>query len=186
MDLVFRTQGPIARADGTTGSNWSVFRCTTCTEAVLAKGPDNNANPSAAVVALFPSAKEAHEDIPEPARRFLQQAFETLHAPDAAALMAGSAVDAMLKELGLSKGSVYDRIDQAVKSNLLTRDMGDWAHEVRLNANRPRHADAENPHVSSEEATQSVEFADALANFLFILKAKIQRGIEGAKQASGS
>jgi hypothetical protein len=51
--------------------------------------------------------------------------------------------------------------------------MGEWAHEVRLGSNRPRHADENSPHVSDEEAKQSVEFAEALANFLFVLTARI-------------
>ncbi|MGY5800595.1 DUF4145 domain-containing protein [Rhizobium sp. LEGMi12c] len=117
------------------------------------------------------------------ARRFLQQAFETLHAPDAAAVMAGSAVDAMLKASNYCDGSLYTRIDQALKDGLLTRGMADWAHSVRLGSNRPRHADTEKPHVSYDEAKQSVEFAEALGNFLFVLTAKIERGITAAAQA---
>ncbi len=110
---------------------------------------------------MFPTPQEAHEDIPVTARTYLQQAYETLHAPDAAAVMAGSAVDAMLKEHGYIDGSVYTRINQAVEKHLLTEAMGEWAHSVRLGSNRPRHADAENPHVSPDEARQSVEFAEA-------------------------
>ena len=98
--------------------------------------------------------------------------------------MAGSAVDAMLKEKKYEKGSLYERIDQAVADHVLTEAMGDWAHEVRLGSNRPRHADKDNPHVSSDEAAQSVEFAEALGNFLFVLTAKIERGIEFAKKAA--
>jgi hypothetical protein len=109
---------------------------------------------------------------------------ETLHAPDAAAVMAGSAVDAMLKALGYDGGSLYSRIDKAVTEQKLTAAMGDWAHEVRLGSNRPRHADKEKPHVNPAEAKQSVEFAEALAHFLFVLSAKIERGKEDAKKAS--
>ena len=90
----------------------------------------------------------------------------------------------MLKEFGLVKGSLYDRIDEAVKNNHLTQPMGAWAHEVRLGSNRPRHADAKNPHVSAEEAKQAVEFADALANFLFVLTKRIEKGTEAAKEAA--
>lgn len=129
---------------------------------------------------VFPDAKTAHEDIPEPARTFLQQAFETLHAPDAAAVMAGSAVDAMLKKHGLEAGSLYARIDEALTKNLLTQGMADWAHRVRLGSNRPRHADKDTPHVSPDEAKQSVEFAEALGNFLFVLTARVNRGLEAA------
>jgi Domain of unknown function (DUF4145) len=99
--------------------------------------------------------------------------------------MAGSAVDAMLKKLGYNEGSLYSRIDQAVQEHKLTAAMGEWAHEIRLGSNRPRHADEKRPHVSDEEAKQSVEFAEALANFLFVLTARIERGQEAAKQASG-
>ena len=94
--------------------------------------------------------------------------------------MAGSAVDAMLKKHGYETGSLYDRIDKALADNLLTKGMADWAHEVRLGSNRPRHADKDKPHVSPSEAAQSVEFAEALGNFLFVLTARIDRGLKAA------
>jgi hypothetical protein len=113
----------------------------------------------------------------------LQQAYDVLHAPDAAAVMAGSAVDAMLKHHDYTEGSLYARIDEALEDNLLTKGMADWAHEVRLGSNRPRHADKEDPHVSPVEGKQSVEFAEALGNFLFVLTARIDRGIQAAAKA---
>lgn len=91
--------------------------------------------------------------------------------------MAGSAVDAMLKSHGYAEGSLYARIDKALADNLLTRGMADWAHEVRLDSNRPRHSDAANPHVTREQAKQAVDFAEALGNFLFVLTARIERGL---------
>ena len=94
--------------------------------------------------------------------------------------MAGSAVDAMLKERGYIEGSLYSRIDQALNDHVLTQGMADWAHSVRLGSNRPRHADADRPHLTPEEAEQSVEFAEALGDFLFVLTAQITRGIEAA------
>lgn len=39
------------------------------------------------------------------------------------------------------------------------------------------------PHVSPDEAKQSVEFVAALGNFLFVLTAKIDRGIKAAEEA---
>lgn len=130
--------------------------------------------------AVFPEPKQAHEDIPETARTFLQQAYDTLHAPDAAAVMAGSAVDAMLKSLNYTDGSLYTRIDKAFDDRILTQGMADWAHSVRLGSNRPRHSDENEPHVSPAEARRSVDFAEALGNFLFVLTAQIKRGMETA------
>lgn len=175
---VWASDGPLPRGDGNKSYCWACYICTSCGSAITAKG--EYLGSVFEVPAIFPSAKSAHEDIPEPARRFLQQAFDTIHAPDAAAVMAGSAVDAMLKYYKYEKGNLYERIDQALGDNLLTKGMADWAHEVRLGSNRPRHADKEKPNVSSDEAQQSVEFAEALGNFLFVLTARIERGLKAA------
>ncbi|TPW04554.1 MAG: Uncharacterized protein FD125_1079 [bacterium] len=183
LRLVWQSENKIQRQDGGPQSRWAAYACTRCGHVVLAKG--NPAEPVAnpQIIEIIPEARTAHEDVPQPARRFLQQAFETLHAPDAAAVMAGSAVDAMLKEKGLRDGSLYTRIDQALAGNILTESMANWAHEVRLGSNRPRHADEQRPHVSEAEARQSVEFAEALGQFLFVLTARIERGIEAAQGA---
>jgi hypothetical protein len=184
LTLLWHSDGVVPRSTPGVMACWAVYNCTTCGSAVTAEGAVGQTRRPVDVVRLYPEAKTAHEDIPTIARRYLQQAYETLAAPDAAAVMAGSAVDAMLKEKKYEKGSLYERIDQAVADHVLTEAMGDWAHEVRLGSNRPRHADKDNPHVSSDEAAQSVEFAEALGNFLFVLTAKIERGIEFAKKAA--
>jgi len=134
---------------------------------------------------LFPENKTINDDIPEPARNYLMQANESMHAPDGAAMLAGSAVDAMLKAKELKDGSVYYRIDLAVEQNTLTPEMGEWAHSVRLGSNRPRHADDDNPHVSLEEAAQSIEFAKTLAHFLFVLPARVERGRQAVEKHEG-
>jgi Domain of unknown function (DUF4145) len=163
---------------------WAVYRCTSCGGAILAKGKDNEKAGNAEVVELFPRSKQVAYELPPVARRFLEQAYQTLHASDAAAVMAGSAVDAMLKGKGYADGSLHQRIDAAVRDHLLTEDMGRWAHHVRLESNRPRHADTEDPHVTLEEATQVVEFADALAQFLYVLPARIKKGLKESGEPS--
>jgi len=177
--------GLVSRATKGPTQVWGAFGCTSCGGVVLAKGADNQHIENPIIIKVIPGQKRAHGDIPEPARTFLQQAYESKHAPDAAAMVAGSAVDAMLKELGYVSGSLYERIDKAVAEQKLTKNMGDWAHEVRLGSNRPRHADKDRPHVSPEEAEQSVEFAEALGYFLFVLTEQIARGTQAAKKASG-
>ncbi len=99
---------------------WATYCCETCAGGVLVR-----LNHYGVVEEIFPAPPDAHEDIPEPARRFLQQAMETLHAPGAAAVMAGSAVDAMLKHRKLTEGSLHSRIDKAVESHMITMAMGD-------------------------------------------------------------
>jgi hypothetical protein len=188
---LWASKEPLYRGDvPVIGRLWATYQCTSCSDVVLVKCAWSSRTAANKpwddkkydVDTIYPSAKIAHEDVPEPARTFLQQALDTLHAPDAAAVMAGAAVDAMLKKKGLTEGSLYSRIDKALKDNLLTQGMADWAHSVRLGSNRPRHADEHEPHVVPEQAKQSVEFAEALGNFLFVLTARIERGL---KEATG-
>jgi hypothetical protein len=194
MSQIWWSQSPLlVDADQLRARAWAAYKCSTCAGVVLAKcGISTRQSKgygftiNGHIDQLYPEPKTAHDDIPNPARTFLQQAYDTLHAPDAAAVMAGSAVDAMLKLHGLGDGSLYHRIDEALTKNILTKGMADWAHEVRLGSNRPRHADKNKPHVSREEAKQSVEFAEALGNFLFVLTAKIDRGIAASKKAEAA
>lgn len=178
------SNGFVQRATPGDKHRWAVYACATCGGVLLAKGQANRTTEPTGVIEVYPARKSVHADIPEPARNFLKQAHDTLHAPDAAAVMAGSAVDAMLKQLGLVDGSLYERIDKAVADHKLTEGMGEWAHDVRLGSNRPRHADKDRPHVSADEAKQSVEFADALGYFLFVLTKRIEKGKAAAAAAA--
>jgi len=54
------------------------------------------------------------------------------------------------------------------------------AHQVRLDANAPQHADEEKPRHDEASAKQVVDFARALAQFMFVLPARVTRGIKDA------
>ena len=175
---------------------WAIYQCSSCDDVVCFKGgfpePDDNASAEdyfsfrdQHADTMLPRNEDDFSDWPERAKRYMKQATEAIGTPDGAVMLAGSAVDAMLKEKGLANGSVYKRIQDAVQSNLLTEAMGEWAHSVRLAANSPRHADLDEPHASRDEAKASIEFARALGQFLFVLPARIERGKEAAKRASG-
>jgi len=97
-------------------------------------------------------------------------------------MLAASAVDAMLKARGLREGLLYTRIDKAATDHLITSDMAAWAHEVRLDANDQRHADEDAPLPDQADAKRAVDFALALGQLLFVLPARVQRGIADAKQ----
>ena len=91
-------------------------------------------------------------------------------------MLAASSVDAMFKALGYKDGSLYTRIDLAAKSHLITQEMSAWAHEIRLDANDQRHSDEEAPLPSENDAKRAIDFATALAQFLFVLPASVTRG----------
>ena len=160
-------------AEQTDRQVWGIYICRRCGGVVSAKAN----NPQAIVEAYFPSDPAIDVAVPERARSYLQQALDSLHAPSGAVMLTASAVDAMLKAKGLVTGSLYSRIDTAKNSNVITSDMATWAHQVRLEANEQRHCDEDSPLPSVQDAERSVEFASALAQFLFVLPSRVQRGL---------
>jgi hypothetical protein len=135
---------------------------------------------------MFPTPIIVDNSIPAKARAYLDQAINSLHAPSGAIMLAASAIDAMLKEKGYKEGSLYSRINTASTDHLITKGMADWAHEVRLDANDERHADDEAILPTDKDAQITVDFAMALAQFLFVMPSKVQRGIDDAKSPDDS
>ena len=101
-------------------------------------------------------------------------------------MLAASAVDAMLKAKGYTKGNLYPRINQAKTDHLITEEMATWAHEIRLDANDQRHADQAATLPTPEDARKCNEFALALAEFLFVLPARVTRGRQPATNTQNS
>lgn len=99
-------------------------------------------------------------------------------------MLCASAVDAMLKEKKYIDGSLYSRIEKAAKDHLITEGMATWAHQVRLDANDQRHADENSGLPGEADAKKSIEFAKALGHFLFVLPARVEKGLEDTKPKS--
>lgn len=134
------------------------------------------------ILKTYPSLESASNELPVAAARFLQQALESLHAPDGALMLAASAIDAMLKSKGYTEGTLYSRIRSASKDHVLTDDMAAWAHEIRLSANEPRHADENFEGATPDDAEQVIAFAKALGQYLFELPARVKKWQEKATQ----
>ena len=155
---------------------WGIYKCANCGCLVTAWAM----NFGEESIQVFPEPQSLDELIPERPRAYLHQAIESLHSPAGAVMLAASSVDSMLKMKGYKENSLYSRIEQAAKDHLITVDMAKWAHDVRLDANDQRHADDNAPLPSVEDAKRCVDFAQALAQFLFVLPARVQRGIAEA------
>jgi hypothetical protein len=113
----------------------------------------------------------------------LQQARESLHAAAGAVMLAASAVDAMLKLKGYIEGSLYTRIQKAATDHVITADMAEWAHVVRLDANDQRHTDEAAALPTEADAQRVIDFATALAEIMFVLPKRVDRGINPTTQA---
>ena len=155
---------------------WFFYQCKRCGGVVTAsargEGFGNNA-----VLDLFPKPQGAPDELPEKPKEFLNQAIQTIHAPAGPIMLSASAVDAMLKAQGYTEGRLFPRINQAVSDHKITEAMGEWAHAIRLDANDQRHADENAPLPNTRDAQRCIDFAMALAPFLFVLPAMVARGL---------
>jgi len=161
---------------------WVVYQCDNCGGLVLAESKQKEG----LVEKFYPEQTKIDDTLPERARDFLQQAIESIHAPSGAIMLAASAVDAMLKEKGYNEGTLNNRIDQASENHLITSEMADWAHDIRLDANIERHSDLNYSMPSPDDSEKSINFALALAEFLFVLPARVERGRNPISDENGN
>lgn len=155
---------------------WAVYVCGTCGKVVTAWATNHNQP----IQQFFPSSFQAIDlDIPERPRVYLKQASESMHAPAGAVMLAASAVDSMLKAKGYVNGSLYARIDKAPADHIIITDMAAWAHAVRLDANNQRHADESVALPTQQDAERVLTFAATLAQIMFVLPARVDRGLKG-------
>jgi DNA-directed RNA polymerase subunit RPC12/RpoP len=157
---------------------WYVYQCASCGSLVLTV----SLNHTTSIEQTWPAMRSVADAVPDRAREYLTQAIASLHAPAGALMLAASSLDSMLKVKGYTTGSLYSRIDEAAKNHLITEEMAAWAHEVRLDANDQRHADDTADLPSQKDANKAIEFAQALAEFLFVLPARVARGRKSATQ----
>ena len=153
---------------------WGVYVCSNCGGVVTAWALKQGQE----TIEIFPKSPQVSEDIPETPKTYLSQAISSIHAPAGAVMLAASSVDAMLKEKGYKEGSLYTRIEKAVKDNLITREMASWAHDVRLDANDQRHADEMANLPDTNDAKRVIDFVTAFGEYMFVLPAKIKRGLK--------
>lgn len=170
---LWRSERPLPRADGGEASMWASYCCTTCGSMISAKGTEGHDVANPFVEEIFPDIWEVDEIVPARVSNYLSQAHRTMQSPDASVVMSAACIDAMLKDNNLADGSLYNRIDAAVEAGILTQNMADWAHRVRLDANNPRHADEAVPHMSIDDAQRAFDYANALTEYLYLLPSRM-------------
>ena len=159
---------------------WRIYNCSRCGGLVTASA----SRYGVLVREVYPSSPVVDESIPDKAKKYLEQAVNSLHTPAGAVMLAASCVDSMLKDKGYKEGSLYSRIDKASEDHLITSDMASWAHQVRLEANDQRHSDEDAELPTDEQARRCVNFTKALAEILYVLPARVTRGIKETQDKS--
>ncbi|MBF8766706.1 DUF4145 domain-containing protein [Pseudomonas putida] len=175
-NLVSMTRFQTQNASGRIRRIWACYFCKTCGGVLLTAAFPDGKSQYTEIIDMWPTPTAVDAAVPGRAKQYLEQAISSVHAPSGAVMLAASSVDAMLKEKGLKQGNLYGRINEAAKQHLITEEMATWAHEVRLDANDERHADEEAELPSTGDAERVIEFTLALAQFLFVLPSRVERG----------
>jgi hypothetical protein len=129
----------------------------------------------------MPNAIPAY--VPAPLDRYYQQALDSLHSAhyDASGAMSRKVVDVSTQQMvkGDTKkyNNIRDRIDALAEKHLLTPDLKDWAHQIRLDGNDASHD--EDP-FTADEAQGLLSFTELYLTYVYTLPGRLKARREQA------
>ena len=171
---------------------WHLFQCVICKDLILVRSPDRDhtsvwTEVGVRTLEIWPKPEfELDVSIDPRVRKYLKQARGSLAQPDGSVMLCASALDIMLTKVGINKtnnNNLASRIRRAAQEHIITDDMAEWAHEIRMVANDSRHPEENAEDLTITDAKQSLEFATVLAELLFVLPARVTRGREQITEA---
>lgn len=116
---------------------------------------------------------------PDNIRRFWRQAHDSLnnHNYDATAVMARSALQAVMRSQKATGKDLYGEIEDLATKGIIPTVIQEWAHEVRQLAKPAAHPgkDEEDEETSAEDAEDIVKFLDYLLEYTYDVPARIKK-----------
>ena len=95
-----------------------------------------------------------------------------ISAYKASVVMCRRALQTSVIGKGATKGRLVDQIDELCTKGLITEDIKNWAHEIRLTANIGAHPDGlEN--IAPQDAEDLIKFTEEYLNYVYIMPAKV-------------
>ncbi len=162
---------------------WLHYTCQSCGGCIIAAARSSDAY--SIVTEIYPRPKSGlSTNIPELSRDFLREARDGVFNPRSCIMVCASAVQAMLAEKKIEATSIYRSLNKAVKEGVLSEDLAKWGHQVRLEANEQRHVDKDKPAPTTEDAERCLEFTMMLAEILFVIPARVSKGLETSQPES--
>lgn len=125
---------------------------------------------------LYPKMEiSCSEYIPEIIQRPYLEALKCykIQAYDACVIMTRKGIEALCINKGVPQGKLIDMIKKLENQQIISKDMYNWANELRILGNDGAHS--HNQLVTQNDAKYSIEFLEALIVFLFDLTAKYEK-----------
>lgn len=128
------------------------------------------------VMRVYPEPKpvEAPEHLPDNIRKFYLQSAEGLKRGDwdSCAMMARRVLEVACKTIDPgASGKLYNRIDDLANNHLITPDLKEWAHEIRMDGNDAAH---EEEPVEKAFAAELLAFTELFLTYTFTMPEMIR------------
>ncbi len=91
-------------------------------------------------------------------------------ANKAAVVMCRRALQNSVLEKGAKKEKLFDQIDELHTNQVITKDIKDWAHEIRITGNIGAHPDQDGlEDVTKEDAEELIRFMEEYLNYVYTM-----------------
>lgn len=162
----------------------SLVKCPACNNAAVVLQSDQN-EPDAPeyrwgpVRRVWPRPqKRLSQDIPESVRKNVEEAEKCLRAGayNACAVMCGRALESVSHAFGTKKKVLAGGLQDLRDAGVIDRRLYEWGDALRSERNIGAHAS--NTDITKQDATDLVEFTNAICEYVFVLTARFDRFME--------
>ena len=176
---------------------WSLLSCPSCDSAVLVVQDDEDASYGqdsgerwGKPTRLYPEMDERQlgSAVPSPIRAAFSEAracYKEAKAYTACAIMCRKVLEGVCESHGATSGSLAQRLKQLSDSGQIDKRLFEWTDAMRLVGNEAAHGVSIT--VSREDASDLLDLAEAVAEYLYTVKEKFESFSkrQAAKKASG-
>lgn len=160
--------------------NFDVYKCGNCAGFVhvfwsASEHPGSQGLHSYKVLPWPLGKIEAPEHWPEAVKRYWKQAHDTIKGEnwDAAAVMAGSALQAALRDYGAKGKNLKEEIECLAEKGVLPTIMKEWSSELRFLRNNSAHPKKNQTELNPQDVEDVIEFLDYFLRYLYDLPKQI-------------
>ncbi len=123
---------------------------------------------------IYPASRSVPDHLPPELEQEFREAVSNLNrgAWKSALAMARATLQLVVRERQAEEKNLAEEIADLAQKHVIMPDMADWAKEVRLGGNLALHPKP-GQSVSEEEATEIIDFADALLTYLYSIPAEV-------------
>lgn len=156
------------------GSHY-IYRCDRCEGLVLLIMSDSSAH--ATIVDQYPKkVPKLDPAIPTDVASDYIEAVKCFDvgANKASAVMCRRALQTSVIQKGATEDKLNDQIDELFKKGVITEDIMNWSHEIRLTGNLGAHPDKDGlQHITPQDADDLIKFMEEYLNYVYIMPAKV-------------